>query len=109
MTRFWRSPLGILWLRQRSLQRPGLSDRSRATPPGSLPTLSRLPNYAEPAVEPAGLTASCRPSQRETVASLTAVEDTVRMEIERLVAGQQHDPHSVLGVHPEPGRPARCE
>ena len=24
-------------------------------------------------------------------------------EIDRLVAGQHHDPHSVLGAHPEPG------
>jgi 1,4-alpha-glucan branching enzyme len=24
-------------------------------------------------------------------------------EIERLVAGQHHDPHSVLGAHPAPG------
>src|SRR5512144_599902 len=34
---------------------------------------------------------------------MTVVQDTVAMEIERVVAGQHHDPHSVLGAHAEPG------
>jgi 1,4-alpha-glucan branching enzyme len=34
---------------------------------------------------------------------MTASETTVTREIERLVARDHHDPHSVLGAHPALG------